>query len=132
MTFTYNLANLTDTRSRVRLLLRDTDPDNVIFQDEELDAFLAMNSSNLFRTAALAYEAIAGNEAYVQKVMKLLDVQTDGAKVADSLRAQAARWRAQADEEELDAGGVFDWAEMVLNPAGLREHLHNDVLRGGL
>lgn len=130
MTFTYDVANLGGARPRVRLLIRDTDPDTAIFQDEELDVFLNLVESNIYRAAALAYDTIAGNEAYVQKVMRTLDIQTDGAKLAEALRAQAARWRATADEEELaDEGGAFDWAELVVNPATWQERLWHEALR---
>lgn len=131
MSFTYDLSDLSSNRSRLRLLVRDTDPDYTIFQDEELDVFLSLEESNLKRAAAMAYEVIAGNEAYIQKVQKTLDIQTDGARLADAFMKQAEMWRKQAAEEEAnDEGGAFDWAEMVLDTPTYVERLQKVELRG--
>lgn len=132
MTFTYAVSDLSSNLARVRLLIKDTDSTNAIFQDEEINVFLSLEDSNLKRSAALAYETIAGNQAYVQKVMRTLDISTDGASLARALREQAAGWRTQAAEEEAeDTGGAFDYAELVYDwPTG-RERLWNEALREG-
>ncbi len=131
MTFTYDVGTLSGNLARVRLLIRDTDSDNAIFQDEEIDVFLSLEGDNLKRAAAMAYEVIAGNEAYIQKVQTVLNTSTDGAKLADALRAQAALWRKQAADEEATAdGGAFDWAEMVVNGSSYLERIGAQALRG--
>lgn len=94
MTFTYDTTN---DRGKVRLLATDTDAGRVIFDDAEIDAFLAIEGS-VFPAAALALETIAANEALVKQRIKLLDLTTDGPAVADALmkRARLLRERAAA------------------------------------
>ena len=50
---------------------------------------------HILLAAALAVDTIASNEAYVQKVIETLGLKTDGAKLADALRAQAKALRNQ-------------------------------------
>ena len=115
MAFTYDLS--TDI-GKVRLLIPDSSA-NYVFEDAEITAFLGMESG-VKRAAALALETIASNETLVLKVIRLLDLSTDGAKVADSLLKRAALLRQQADGEAMDAelasGGMIDIAQMVIAP----------------
>lgn len=110
MTFTYDL---TTAVGKVRLLLNDVveldDNDNLVyvFTDEELDAFLALESQSVKRAAAQAIDTNADNEALASKVLRTQDLTTDGAKLADSLRKRAADLRRQADREEEDGDGFF-------------------------
>lgn len=123
--FTYDPST---PSGRVRLLATDTDSSNAIFQDNEIDAFLAMEGDSVKRAAATALDQIASSEALIQKRIKLLDLQTDGPAVATALRAHAALLRTQADDEETT--GAFDYAETVVNQFSARERLWNQVLRG--
>ena len=119
-------------RGQVRLLIGDIDADNAIFDDEAIDTFLALASGDgvarVRRAAAQALLTIAASEVYVLKVIRLLDVQTDGAAVARELRQQAKELMDQAEEEEVI--GAFDWAEQVNNPAQYVERLWKERLRG--
>lgn len=130
MTFTFDLT--TDI-GRVRLLIPDTQPASHVFVDAEIEAFLEMESG-VKRAAALALEVIASNEALVLKAIKLLDISTDGPKVADSLLKRAATLRQQAaaadEDAALEAGGAFDIAEMVVDDFTARARLLNQALRG--
>jgi hypothetical protein len=129
MAFTYDT---TTDRGLVRLLLSDINSSNVIFQDDEIDAFLTLEGGNIKRAAATGKEAIAVNQLLLLKVIKLLDIQTDGSAVARELRMQAKELRDQAKEEEgIEEGGAFDWAEQVLDPFSARERLWNQRLRNG-
>ncbi len=128
MTFTYVL---TQPRGQVRLLIKDTVIGTAVFTDEELDALLLMEASNVKRSAALALETMASNDAYVLKVVKLLDITTDGARVSDALLKRAAELRAQADFEDAGTDGGFDVAEMVLDDFSFRERVIDDGLRAG-
>jgi hypothetical protein len=56
--------------------------------------------------AAVALEAIAGNEVMVSKVIRTLDLQTDGAKVSAELRALATSLRATDAVYDAD-GNLF-------------------------
>lgn len=109
----------------LRLLLADVDPDRQVLTDEHLTGYLALNGIDnpqlddpdappwrVRMAAADALDAIAVSEVLVGKVIRTQDLQTDGAKVAAELRAQAAghRARATADREQADddaSGGIF-------------------------
>lgn len=80
---------------RVRLLISDTDPPNLLFTDAQLTAFLALNAGVVRLAAAQALLATAANEVMVSKVIRTQDLQTDGAKVAQALRELAAQYRAE-------------------------------------
>jgi len=90
MTFTYNL---TTDRGKVRLYAQDTISANAIFSDDEIDAFLTANSSDVYAAAADALEIIAANQAYVLKVISNNGLTTNGPAVAAALRATAQQWR---------------------------------------
>lgn len=129
MAFSYNLA--TDV-GKIRLLIMDNTLDTYLFEDGEIAAFLAFESDNVKRAAALALETMASNEAYVLKRITLLDLTTDGPAVAKALRDRAADLRAQADrDEQADGGGAFDIAEWVVDDFSARQRLRNERLRNG-
>ena len=130
MSWTYN-ANLSTDRDKVRLLATDVDAANPIFTDAEVDAFMSLEGSNIKAAAALALETIARNQVLVLKVIRLLEIQTDGASVARELRMQADKLREQADRDEAASdGGAFDWAEMVVDDFSLRNRFVSSALRG--
>ena len=125
--FTYDLN--TDA-GKVRLLIPDNQSSDFLFNDDEINAFLTLESSNIRRAAAMAVEAIARNEVLVLKVIKLLDLQTDGAAVARELRQQARDLREQAQMAEgAEAGGLFDFAEWAVDGTQAQNILWNDALR---
>lgn len=88
---------------KVRLLLNDVSAP-WIFSDDEIDALLELEGGNVKRAAAQGIDTNADNEALASKVLRSQDVQTDGAKLADSLRKRANELRRQADAETDDAG----------------------------
>lgn len=62
---------------------------HVIFDDDSYISDLEDTGNNVFRAAAVRLLAIANSDAYIQKVQKTLELETDGAKLADSYRATA-------------------------------------------
>lgn len=110
---------------QVRLICTDTDPDNEIFTDAEIEAFLSINSQSVFLSAAMAIDTIANSEILVQKRIKLLDLTTDGPGEADALRKGAESLRAQAAKEL-----VADWIESPVDVFAFREKWIKDFLRG--
>lgn len=126
MAFTFDVSS---ERGRVRLLVPDTSPTAFVFEDAEVDAFLLLEGGSVRRAAALALETLASNQALVLKVIKLMDLQTDGAKLSDALLKRAGLLRAQAEADEMAGGAMFDWAEMVLDSFSARERLANQGLR---
>lgn len=121
--------DITTDVGKLRLLLVDVDSTNPIFQDNELEVFLSLKNSNLQRAAALAYRVMAGNQTLVLKVIKLLQLSTDGASVGRELRQLATAFDDSATFDEASSGDLFDWAEMVLNPFSERERLLNEIER---
>lgn len=114
---------------KVRLLIPDTDPDNNVFDDDEIDAFLDIEFSNVRRATALALETIASSEAYTLKHITALDLSTDGPSVARELRERAKSLRDQAKEDEArEEGGAFDFAEWVHEPSQRRQKIINTAL----
>lgn len=83
-----------------------------LFEDAHLTALLDNHAGRVgavFRAAADAVDALATSEAYISKVIRTEDLQTDGAKVANALILRAQQLRRQADQaEEEDAGSAFD------------------------
>ena len=117
MAFEYDLS--TDA-GKVRLLIPDSNENSYLFEDDEIAAFLTLESG-VKRAAAMALEVIAANEALVLKAIKILDLTTDGPKVADSLLKRAKLLRDQAEQDELIAGDGWDIAEWAVDPFSTRE-----------
>ena len=128
MVFTYSPG--ADHISLVRMLIPDRVTPGHVFEDAELQAYLTLEGT-VREAAACALETIAADQTMVLKVMKLLDIQTDGARVADALLKRAALLRKQADDALTAAGGSFDWAEMVTTDFAARERIYNEALRDG-
>jgi len=100
-------------RDQVRLLITDSDPEHYIFTNVEIDNFLIMEDNNIKLASATALDTIATNEALVLKVIKLLDLQTDGAKLAETLMKRAEKLREQGNEE-FDVCGVYEDEESTI------------------
>lgn len=127
MAFTYDTST---SRGQVRLLIPDRAVQSAIFDDTEIDAFLALEGSNVRRAAAMALETIASDNAMVLKVIKVLDLTTDGAKTSDALLKRAEMLRELADDAEAaEEGGAFDIAEWTPTDFAYRERLENEMLR---
>ena len=101
MSFTYDL---TTAVGKVRLLIPDKDQANAFFTDEELAAYLNMEDDNIFLAAALALESMASDEVIVLKVVKVLDVQTNGEAVSRALLARADKLRDRAFADDNTVG----------------------------
>ena len=115
--------------SSVRLLIPDRVDAGHTFEDAEITAMLTIEGNVVKRGAALALETIASDTTMVLKVIRLLDLTTDGAKTSDALLKRAAMLRAQADAE--DATGAVDYAEMVYDSFSSRERVWKQGLREG-
>jgi len=125
MTFTYDLD--TD-RGKVRLLCTDSVEDYEIFDDDDIDAFLSLESDGVKKAAALALETIASSEVLVQKRIKLLDLSTDGPAESAELVKRAGLLRAQAEADEEGEYSPIDYAELVYDPFSWRERLVDEAL----
>lgn len=126
MAFTYDL---TTDRGKVRLLIPDRSEATMFFSDAEIDAFLVLETG-VQRATALALETMASDQAMVLKVIRVLDLTTDGRAVSQALLERAAKLRTQAAEAEAaEDGGAFDIAEWSVSPFAEREIVWNDALR---
>jgi hypothetical protein len=126
MAFTYDP---TTERGQVRLLIPDRSEASFFFSDEEVDTFLAMEAG-VRRATAMALETMASDQAMVLKVMRVLDLSTDGRAVSQALLERAGKLRSQAAEAEAaEDGGAFDIAEWGVTPFAEREIVWNDALR---
>jgi hypothetical protein len=110
------LTDFSTDGAKVRLLISDIDTAAPMFNDASVEAFLSLHGGNVKRAAAAALLVIAVNEVLVQKRIRLLDLTTDGPAEANALRALAAQYRAEADEEAATAAGSVGWLEL---PAGI-------------
>lgn len=122
---------------KVRLLIPDRTADEAFFEDEEIEALIGMEGGSgttgvVKKATALGLESMASDQAMVLKVMKLMDVSTDGRAVSEALLGRAKLLREQASMEELaEEGGGFDVAEMVVDTFSWRERVWNEALRDG-
>lgn len=129
MAFSYDPAT---NAGKVRLLIPDRVDSGHLFEDDEIDTFLSLESSSIKRAAALGLETAASDNALVLKVIKLLDLSTDGARTSAALLERAARLRSQADaEDSAEDGGSFDIAEWTVNDFSYRDRVINQSLRDG-
>jgi hypothetical protein len=127
MTFTYQP---TTEIGKVRMLIPDRVEENAVFSDEELQAYLNMNDSNMRRAAAEALETIASDEAMTLKVITTLDISTNGASTSDAILRRAALLRQQAEDADAgEEGGMFDYAEMAPNAFTRRERVWKQAQR---
>jgi hypothetical protein len=85
-----NTYDVTTDAGKVRLLLNDV-ADPWVFNDAEIDAFLALEGDVVKLAAAQAIDVNATNEALASKVIRTQDLTTDGAKLADAMRKHAGK-----------------------------------------
>lgn len=128
MTFTYDT---TTALGRVRLLATDTDDDRPIFNDAEIEAFLALNDSEVLLSAAMALETIASNEALVQKRITMLDLSTDGPATAKALRDGAKALRDQYANGSGSGDVAFESAGFAEGVFAYEERMTKELQRGG-
>jgi hypothetical protein len=75
----------------------ETDVTTALLEDEEIQVLID-TEGDLKLAAAMACDLIANSEAFVLKVISLLDLRTDGPAVARALRDHATALRKQYDE----------------------------------
>jgi len=95
---------------------------HTILSDAQITAFLALEGNDTRLATAMSLETIASSEVLVQKVIKIMDLSTDGARVSAELRA-----RAQALRDAVAGSGAFGWAEVPMDQFAYREKLLRDA-----
>lgn len=93
----------------VRLRIADVhdDPAKRLLTDEQILMFLGEHDGDTYRASADCLRTIATSEVLVSKKIRTQDLITDGAAVANALRALADDYDEKADEAELAAEGSF-------------------------
>ena len=89
---------------KVRVLLGDTDPTNVVnnvgeylfFSDAELESILGMYSDSPQLAAARCLDTIAGSQALLLKSWSSDDLTVNGDRIAKELRELAKQLRSEA------------------------------------
>ena len=146
MSFTYNFTTQ-PLLSQVRLLMMDTDSSAPIFDDDEVNQFIQMTSSQAiyqsgqanptgnavsapvqvyswYQAAALGLQTMAANKAYLASISKILDVTLDASKAQKALMAMAQAYLARDDNS-----GAFAVAEWVNDEFSARERVYKQFLR---
>jgi hypothetical protein len=116
---------------KFRAIFPDMDTANPIFPDEQIAVFLEIEG-DVRRARARALEVAAADVVLTLRVTELLGLRVDGASAARELRLEAKEERDRATESDAltDAGaGLFDWAEMAVDPFSARERLAAEALR---
>lgn len=119
--------DLNTSVGQVRLLIPDRDIADPVFQDDEIEYFLAQNSDNTRLAAAAALEIIAVDEVLTFKVMKSGTDSVDAVKGAEILLTKAALLRNQVtiDDPNVQVGVI----ETAVGVFGRRQRLWNEYLR---
>jgi len=126
MAWTYDL---TTDRGKVRLLCTDSDASSPVFDDSEIDVFIALTPANLFAAAALACETWARSRSKLSQQVRnadgttsaryamteLLDLATSLREAALSGGLQTAAIDAASPNELLDSYRP-EWRDFVSPP----------------
>jgi hypothetical protein len=87
---------------------RDDGVPSFLFEDSQIETYLALNNGNVKRATADAVEALGTSEAYISKAIQSEDLKTDGPKVANALFVRARQLRDSArEDEEREDGSAF-------------------------
>ena len=127
--------------------MMDTDSSAPIFDDDEVNQFIQMTSSQAiyqsgqanptgnsvsapvqvyswYQAAALGLQTMAANKAYLASISKILDVTLDASKSQKALSAMA-----EAYLKRDDNSGAFAVAEWVNDEFSARERVYKQFLR---
>lgn len=122
MAFTYDLAT---NRGKLRLRIGDTDSVNVIFQDDEIDEFLSVESNNLNLAAAFALETMATSAALLAKLEEIGEYKVDSSRMAGALLKSAKVFR-----EREESAPAYGYAEVAHTDFNALQIIVNKLLRG--
>jgi len=113
-TYTYDPLLYDAVVYGIRLNTFGDDTSDPIFSDEELLYLYTQQQNSVKRASAQVLRIVAVREAFVQKVIKLLQLSTNGAATAQALRTLAQDLEAQAETEENEASNSSGFA--IANP----------------
>lgn len=119
MAWTYSGNPATSLRDQVRFLIGDTDPDDPLLQDEEIDWLLAQSNQNVLAAAAEACQAISA------RYSRQADRQVGDLRIALSQKAEAYAKRAQEFRAKLPIATGTPFAGGINKQPYFRLGLHN-------
>lgn len=131
MSFSYDVST---TVGKIRLWIQDSDSNNALFSDEDINAMLSMNDNDIRATAAALLFALASNKSLLAKAVSAGKYSEDNRSAAKELRETAQAilnggntpWDSvieQTFESPLDQMRPFD-------SAGAKEFINKEYLRG--
>lgn len=97
---------MADLIEQVRLLLGDIGDDQ-IYTNEQLEAYLALESDSAYLAAAAALKAIAINETLMYRYLRTDDLTVNGVLGATELRKIANDWIARDAEKRASDNDAF-------------------------
>jgi len=113
----------------VRMIIQDLNIEQALFTDAGITRLLSLNGDDIRLASAAALDIMASSQAMILKVIRLLDISTDGAAVARALREHASQLRKDVEIAEAGEGELFDYAELVTNEFTARQRMINQILR---
>ena len=88
-----------ELRDTLRMMIGDTDDNNVIFTDDEYALAISEVGSDKYAAAAFMLYALAASTARVAVMMKTMSETIDRKAVTDKLKAQAVEYLKLSDED---------------------------------
>jgi hypothetical protein len=90
---------------QMRSALGDTNVEDPLFSDPELQALLDLNEDNVFGAIADAFRRIASETALLYKVIRTDDLQVNGSQMAETFLKSAEKYDKKAERYE-ETGGL--------------------------
>jgi len=122
MAFTYDL---TTNLGKVRNMIGDATDTGHILEDADINAFISMVNSDLYKAASLCLYRIAASQALLAKMKKAGDYQEDLRAIAKEVREVAKVYSDMSENTPAEAQ-----AESFVNDFSYRDVLTRKDLRG--
>ena len=122
MAFTYDP---TTNLGKVRNLIGDTVDSGHILEDADINAFISMANTDLYKAASFCLYRIAATQALLAKVKKAGDYMEDLRDIAENIRAVAKEYAGISENTPAEAQ-----AESFVNDFSYRDVITRKDLRG--
>lgn len=109
------MADLTTDVGKVRLLIPDLDEE--LFTDDEIQAFLDLEGSEVRMAAAQAIETIASSKGFLAKRKKLGDYEIEEWSPSELMK-RAAKLREQSGSGSLSVGEIGASDDLLNSSSG--------------
>jgi len=127
MAFTYD-TTFSSARDKVRLLIGDTRSEVFVFDDAELDQILTLEGSEVFMSAALAFDVMAGDAAKTAVMLQMPGVNLTAGEVPKVLAERAANMRVRAGlAAQVDFASLYSAADSWIDATMGRSDIDLDT-----